>query len=117
MKTTLFVIATPFAWYLVGFLSACIASIFDKPAKDYQKWLEERRFAYYFALLGPIATIIIVIIYTIMALLKLIKFCHRIITSNLPGLVRISDYMIAGFRNPPVKPEETDITDYPTASP
>ena len=103
------------SWFLIGFLTVCIANFFNGP-KDHEEWLKFRKWLYALSLFGPILTIFIICDRLFKLIKAIWKFCRG--NSLFIFVARISDWMIAGFRRPPASlTKSDDPSDFPTASP
>lgn len=126
MNTASFWIVGAPAWYLVGFLSLCISNAFEGPPNNYAEWLELRRICYILAALGPIITVIIILIWTHFGLRDSFKYIMNIALPKATRdricakLMKPTDWMIVGFRKPPTPPTtkgSINPSGFPTVSP
>lgn len=96
MSLTGWIVLGVLGWYPTGLLLMGLCSVFDKP--KYENWREDRQCSYEIAWLGPLIWLVM-FCYGIYAFFKFIE------EIGAPkALINLTDWIVAGFRKPPVAP-------------
>jgi len=102
MSTASWITVVVLGWYPTGLLLVGLVMAFEKP--DPNNWKRDRKTFYGLASLGPILAILLLVIGASIAVGSATLRIKRIFTQKGVRLVALTDWVIAGFRKPPVLP-------------